>query len=97
MRTTRETRDRLEQAAAASGRSLAQEIEYQLERVIQYDRAFEAMKMTIAEIQRGNLEAELQRAGYTLHRHPEYGKYWLSAGFPRDRSGFFTPPEKSEE
>lgn len=32
MRTTRELRDRLEQAATASGRSLAQEVEMRLEK-----------------------------------------------------------------
>ena len=96
MRTTKETRDRLEKAAADSGRSLAQELEFQLERVFHYDHVFENMKRSIEEIQKGNLEAELHRAGY-IHRYTEYGDAWLSPGHPGERSGFIAPPEKSEE
>src|SRR6266567_1444577 len=35
MRTTKELRDKIEQAAAASGRSLVQEVEFRLERSFQ--------------------------------------------------------------
>jgi TraY domain len=38
MRTTKETRDRLEAAAAASGRSLAQEVEHRLEQSFSGER-----------------------------------------------------------
>jgi hypothetical protein len=40
MRTTKETRERLEAAALASGRSLAQEVEYRLEQSIDQIEAF---------------------------------------------------------
>ena len=42
MRTTREGRERLEKAAANSGRSLAQEVEYQLERALGGDEREQA-------------------------------------------------------
>jgi hypothetical protein len=53
MRTTRETRERLEAAAAASGRSLAQEVEFRLEqsfRLDQADAAEEAMRKLTAAL-----------------------------------------------
>jgi TraY domain len=40
MRTTRETRERLEAAAAANGRSLAQEVEVRLERSFAEEQGF---------------------------------------------------------
>ncbi len=45
MRTTRELRERLEREAADSGRSLAQEVEFRLERSFMIDE----MKQAIAE------------------------------------------------
>lgn len=94
LRVTPTVRKLLDNAAAEAGRSISQEAEMMIERAIQYDRMFEAMKRTAEQIQQGNLEAELVRVGYELYRHPEYGKAWLSPGFPGERSGFITPPEK---
>jgi len=96
MRTTKETRDRLEKAAAESGRSLTQELEFQLERALQFDRTLAAMNKTVEEIQRGNLEAELMRQDYSFER-TEYGRIWFPPGFPGDRSPWITPKEKSEK
>jgi NADP-dependent 3-hydroxy acid dehydrogenase YdfG len=45
MRTTRDTRDRLEAAATANGRSLAQEVEFRLERSFAEETAFGAPEM----------------------------------------------------
>jgi hypothetical protein len=45
MRTTRETRDRLEAAAAANGRSLAQEVEARLERSFAEEAGFGGPEM----------------------------------------------------
>jgi hypothetical protein len=47
MRTTKEMRDRLEQAAAVAGRSLAQEVEFRLERsFFEYDVMFGGLELT---------------------------------------------------
>jgi hypothetical protein len=43
MRTTKETRERLERAAAASGRSLAQEVEYRLEKSFSEEDVFDRL------------------------------------------------------
>src|SRR5262245_66122567 len=58
----------IDKAAQKNGRTQSQEAELWFETKLTYDRAFTAMGKTPEEIQRGNLEAELFRAGYTLSR-----------------------------
>ena len=47
MRTTRDMRDRMEAAAAASGRSLAGEAEYRLEMSFERDGLLEQMRVIL--------------------------------------------------
>jgi len=59
MRTTKGVRKRLERAAAKSGRSLAQEVEWRLERFLDFDQhlvvaclappAFALLKLSLAD------------------------------------------------
>jgi len=95
LKVTAQIKDLLDAQAKVSGRTQSQEAEMMIERTIHYDRAFAAMKMTLEEIERGNLEAELQRKGYSFLR-TEHGKVWLPPDYPGERSGFI-PPKKSEE
>ena len=59
MRTTRELRERLEREAADSGRSLAQEVEFRLERSLQEQEAFfDAANHLVEELLAGRPEEE---------------------------------------
>jgi hypothetical protein len=71
MRTTKEIRERLEGAAAKSGRSLAQEVEYRLERSFAKEdeaRTRELMEKIDAHFTR------LQEQGYDVRRSEERKK-----------------------
>ena len=49
MRTTKEMREKLERAAAESGRSLVGEVEYRLERSFDRDEVVKLVQATIVE------------------------------------------------
>jgi hypothetical protein len=66
MRTTKQVRERLEKAAAASGRSLAQEVEYRLER--SFDR-----EATMLETFGASSNVELIRALSMMLGNARYG------------------------
>jgi hypothetical protein len=96
MRTTFEIRSKLEAAAAESGRSLAQEAESLIEKALQLDKVLAAMRTTIADIERGNIDSVLNRKGYTIvERDPDtHKKMWAEPGYPGTehlRSGFIAP------
>ncbi|HJZ32101.1 MAG TPA: hypothetical protein VKF35_13390 [Hyphomicrobiaceae bacterium] len=65
-------------AAKTEGRTISRQVEHMVERCLQYDRIFAAMGKTAEEIQRGNLEAALFRAGYPVKRRMIDGKVWKS-------------------
>ena len=73
--------------AKNEGRTISRQVEHMVERCLQYDRIFAAMGKTAGEIQQGNLEAALFRAGYPVQRctiKGEIWKRWLQPGFPMD-------------
>jgi hypothetical protein len=75
----------IDKAAQKSGRTQSQEAELWFETKLAYDCAFKAMGKTATEIQRGNLEAALFRAGYTVERIMIDGRIWKSwrePGYP---------------
>jgi Arc-like DNA binding domain len=82
MRTTKETRDRLEASAIANGRSLAQEVESRLERSFEQDDRFggEAMlgiaNMLIGAFVRGG------QFGAAASGHPDWApNQWVNDPF----------------
>lgn len=62
-RTTPSLRARLEAAAAASGRSLGQEVEYQLERALMAFDAIEALRETVRQEMRAEFDRRLSADG----------------------------------
>jgi len=71
MRTTKELRDKIEEAAMASGRSLVQEVEFRLERSFREDDAYGGPRLSpklrmvvdsIAALKTGGTWAETDRA-----------------------------------
>lgn len=92
-----EIKDYVASTAEASGWSQSQVVEALIERCLAYDRAFDAMKTTPAEIDRSNFDAELRRRGYTLiARHGAF-KLWAEPGYPAERSGFLEPEEEEKK
>jgi hypothetical protein len=91
---------RLDLAADKSGRTLSQELELLIERLMIYEAAFERMHTDATEMEKGNVEAVLWRLGYTPIQpfkdgQPQakegggYWKVWAEPGFPGiERSGF---------
>jgi hypothetical protein len=83
MRTTREIREQLEAAAAASGRSLAQEVEFRLEQSFRIDQAYAAedamRKLTAAMLDMARKyargELPLPNEHGELERYPEAESY----------------------
>lgn len=59
-RTTADLRSRLEMAASASGRSLGQEVEYQLERALMVADLTRAIRETIRQEVRAEFDARAQ-------------------------------------
>ena len=96
LRVTPTVRKLLDNAAAEAGRSISQEAEMMIERAIQYDRTFEAMKTTMEKIKTGNIEAAFREIGYRSEV-TENGKIWLPPEYPGPRSGWLGPEEKPEE
>lgn len=95
MRTTFEVRSKLEAAADAAGRSLAQEAEFLIERALQYDIMLAAMNTSLPEIAQRNAEAALRARGYTP-KHSPHGNVWYPPGHPEEapeRSSFIAPEE----
>src|SRR5262249_9321435 len=72
-------------AAKTEGRTISRQVEHMVERCLQYDRIFAAMRKTAEEIQQGNLEPALFRDGYTVERRMIDGriwKKWREPGYP---------------
>ena len=81
----------VDREALKTGRTQSQEAELLIERCLQYDRTLAAMRMTLADMEKGSVEAALFRLGYTPIRTIKDGKaykLWAEPGFPVERSGF---------
>lgn len=87
-----EIKQLVDERAKASGRTQSQEAEMLIERCLQYDKTMEAMRSTLADIEKGSVEPALFRLGYTPIRTTKEGKVWklwAEPGFPGiERSGF---------
>jgi hypothetical protein len=94
MKTTETVRAKLEEAAAASGRSLTAETEHRLAMSFEWDEAWgdvqklrAEFKRRLEEIESGNLEAVMRRKGWKpLGGTP----YWHPPGVV-EQSGFVDP------
>jgi hypothetical protein len=87
---------RIDSAARASGRTQSQEAEHLIERALQYDRMLEAMRTTLADMERGSVETALYRLGYTPIRNADGKKLWAEPGYPIERSGFIAKEEQQQ-
>jgi hypothetical protein len=84
-RTSQELRRALDEAAARSGRSIAQEAEAWLERALAWEQTLGDMKSATArhkQMLKGELETALRDAGY-IPVHDLRGKFWLEPGMDR--------------
>jgi hypothetical protein len=70
--------------AKESGRTISREVEIMIERLLQYERAFDQMKTTIDKMRQSAIDNEFRRQGY-LSVATAQGNIW----FPPD-----LPPEK---
>jgi hypothetical protein len=85
----------VDERAKASGRTQSQEAEAMIERCLTYDQTLEAMRTTLADMQKDSVEAALFKFGYTAIRVPKpdrVWKVWAEPGFPGfERGGEFVP------
>ena len=87
----------VDERAKTSGRTQSQEAEMMIERCLTYDQTLEAMRTTLADMQKDNVEAALRRLGYTPLRVPNEDKpdrpwkLWAEPGYPGFERGGFVP------
>jgi predicted transcriptional regulator len=93
LKVTAEIKRHLDSAARVSGRTQSQEAEHLIEEGLQSRRMLDVMRTTLAEIERGSVEAAFRRQGYTPVHSP-HGKIWLPPGYPTEKSGFIPPEEE---
>jgi hypothetical protein len=91
MRTTRETRERLEAAASANGRSLAQEVEARLERSFAQDQRLEdvfgsADLFGLLRAVGTAMDAAGKSAGFMATRSPEGARGWIDHPYAYDQA-----------
>src|SRR5262249_14589966 len=72
MRTTKELRDKIEEAAMVSGRSLVQEVEFRLERLFQQEEIEKStdtvtLQVRLSERLRGRLEQAAKHKGHSMN------------------------------
>jgi hypothetical protein len=90
------TKALLLKAMQESGRTISREAEHLIEKALAYDDMLAAMKRTLEDIRRGNLEAALHRDGYPMQRQVIDGKawkVWAEPGFPGAQTSGFGDPE----
>ncbi|MGY3489626.1 putative transcriptional regulator [Bradyrhizobium sp. USDA 4011] len=88
-----EVKKKIDEAAQKSGRTQSQEAEALIEHALAPYFMLEAMRATLAEIEKGNIEAAFRKAGYVKVR-TRYGDGWLPPGYPLPRSGFIEQEDK---
>ena len=91
MRTTRETRERLEATAAANGRSLAQEVEARLERSFAQDQRLEdvfgsADLFGLLRAVGTAMDAAGKSAGFMSTRSPAGARGWIDHPYAYDQA-----------
>jgi hypothetical protein len=92
---TAATKALIERLAAETGRSQGQVAELLIEKAITYDQTVAAMNRSLEDIQRGNVEAALQRMGHIPVRSP-HGKIWLPPNYPVAHRSGFVPWDEGE-
>lgn len=94
LRVTESTKLHIEAAAKASGRTQSQEAERLIEQALVPYRVLEAMKETIAKIERGGLDQAFREAGYTKTRTgPGNSEAWVRSDRLAEHSGFIDPAD----
>jgi len=76
-----EVKQRIDEAAKASGRTQSQEAEALIERALAPYAMSETWRAALADLKRGNFEAACRRLGYVPISTP-YGPIWLPPGHP---------------
>jgi hypothetical protein len=95
VRFTPERHASLKAEADRNRRSVSEQVEAMVERAVAYDQMLEAMRTSVAEIERGAVEAAFRRAGYTPVSS-RFGRVWYPPGFPLEGSGFIAEDESDQ-
>jgi hypothetical protein len=95
VRFTPERHASLKAEADRNGRSVSEQVEAMVERAVAYDQMLEAIRTSVAEIERGAVEGAFRRAGY-MPVSSRFGRVWYPPGFPMEGSGFITEDESGE-
>jgi hypothetical protein len=98
LKVTTEVKRTVEALAVASGRSQSQEMEFLVERALQYERTLRSLGSTLASLETDNIEAALARKGWRLvhmlDQHGNSADLWAPPGHPwNPRSGFLSDEE----
>jgi hypothetical protein len=102
VRVSGQVKSALARRAKENGRSLSSEIEHMIERVAELDQWLEAMRTSLAELERTAPEGWLRRQGYTSIPYgwveggtTKTAKVWFPPNFPIDKFfGFPTVEER---
>jgi predicted HicB family RNase H-like nuclease len=95
VRFTPERHASLKAEADRNGRSVSEQVEAMVERAVAYDQMLEAIRTSVAEIERGAVEGAFRRAGY-MPVSSRFGRVWYPPGFPMEGSGFITEDESDQ-
>jgi predicted transcriptional regulator len=88
-----ELKQRVDEAARASGRTQSQEAEQLIEQGLAVRDVLGSLRTTIPEVARRQAEANFRERGYTVIHDP-HGDIWLPPGHPaKPPSSGFIPPE----
>jgi hypothetical protein len=89
LRVTAETKQAIEAAAKATGRTQSQQAEDMLERCRTYDALMEGMRTTVEQVTKGRIEQAFREAGYTETRSGPGGTIaWVLTASLAKHSGF---------
>jgi hypothetical protein len=70
--------------AKKSGRTISREVEMMIERLLQYEQAFDQMKTSIEELRRNGVDSEFRRQGY-MSVATAHGNIWFPPGLPPEK------------
>ena len=79
LRVSAAIKNRIDADAHANGRTQSAQAELMLEKLYAYEATLAGMKVTLEEIEAGNVDAALRRRGYHPLRSP-HGIIWLPPG-----------------
>jgi hypothetical protein len=94
LKVTAEVKRHLDSAHRMSGRTQSQEAEHLIEKALAYDEMLDAMRTTVAEIDRGSVEAALRHRNW---RRDEKGRWSPPEVHGLPPNGFQDQPTPSEE